>query len=165
MKVLVAYVSQTGNTKKVAEAIYQEIQGEKEIKELGEISDLEGYDLAFIGYPIMSFGPAKPAKDFLEKNSSGKKIALFMTHAVPEGAPPIQDYIAKSKEAAVGADVVGTFDCQGELAAAVIEMLLKSDNPEFRAFGEMGPSTKGQPDAEKIEKARAFARDVIGNEA
>ena len=162
MKVLVAYVSQTGNTKKVADAIFEEIQADKEIKELGEVNDLEGYDLAFIGFPIMQFGPAKPAQEFLEKNSSGKKVALFMTHAVPEGAPPIQDYIAKSKEAAAGADVVGTFDCQGELAAAVIEMLLKSDNPEFRAFGEMGPSTKGQPDAARIEKARAFAREIMG---
>ncbi len=161
MKVLVAYVSQTGNTKKVAEAIFQEIQADKEIKELGEIDNLEGCDLAFIGFPIMQFGPAKPAQEFLEKNSSGKKVALFMTHAVPEGAPPIQDYIAKSKEAAPGADVAGTFDCQGELSAAVTEMLLKSDNPEFRAFGEMGPSTKGQPDATRIEKASAFAREIM----
>ena len=33
MSVLVAYFSQTGNTKKVAEAIYGEIAGSKEIKE------------------------------------------------------------------------------------------------------------------------------------
>ena len=33
MKVLVAYMSQTGNTKKVAEAIYEEITVDKGIKE------------------------------------------------------------------------------------------------------------------------------------
>lgn len=161
MKVLVAYVSQTGNTKKIADAIFQEIKADKEIKELGEVDNLEGYDFAFIGYPIMQFAPAKPAQEFLEKNSSGNKVALFMTHAVPEGAPPIQDYIAKSKEAAAGADVAGIFECQGELAASIIEMLLKSDDPEMRAFGEMGPSTKGQPDAAQIEKAGAFAREIM----
>jgi flavodoxin len=161
MKVLVAYVSQSGNTKKVADAIFQEIQADKEIKELGEVSDLEGYDLAFIGYPIMQFGPAKPAQAFLEENSSGKKIALFMTHAVPDGAPPVEAYIAKSKEAAAGADVAGIFECQGELAANLIEMLLKSDDPEMRAFGEMGPSTKGQPDAARLEKAGAFAKEIM----
>ncbi len=32
MKVIVTYMSQTGNTKKVAEAIFQEIKGKKEIK-------------------------------------------------------------------------------------------------------------------------------------
>lgn len=162
MKVLVAYVSRTGNTKKIAEAIFEEIQADKEIKELGEVDSLEGYDLAFIGYPIMRFVPAKPAWEFLKKNSSGKKVALFMTHAAPEGAPPVQDFIAKSKEAAVGADVVGIFDCQGELSEAMRETLLKMDNPEFRAFGELGPWTKGQPDAARIEKARAFAREIMG---
>ena len=45
MKTLVAYLSQTGNTKKVAEAIYSQIPEEKEMKELGELTDLEGYDL------------------------------------------------------------------------------------------------------------------------
>lgn len=37
MKVLVAYMSQTGNTKEVAEAIFDEIKCEKEIKRLNEI--------------------------------------------------------------------------------------------------------------------------------
>jgi len=49
MKVLVAYVSRTGNTKKVAEAIFQGMQEEKEIKELQNVGNLEGYDLTFIG--------------------------------------------------------------------------------------------------------------------
>ena len=48
MKVLVAYKSVTGNTKKVAEAIFNEIEGEKEIKNLKEIKGIEGYDLAFL---------------------------------------------------------------------------------------------------------------------
>ena len=34
MKVLVTYMSLSGNTKKIAEAIFQEIQEEKEIKEI-----------------------------------------------------------------------------------------------------------------------------------
>ena len=33
MRILVAYMSQTGNTKKVAEAIYEEISVDKGIKE------------------------------------------------------------------------------------------------------------------------------------
>ena len=42
-------MSQTGNTKKVAEAISQEIRGEEEIKPMSEVSDLDGCDLAFVG--------------------------------------------------------------------------------------------------------------------
>ena len=45
MKVLVAYMSQTGNTKKVAEAIYGAIPQPKEIKRVEDVTSLEGYDL------------------------------------------------------------------------------------------------------------------------
>ena len=45
MKVLVAYKSQTGNTRKIAEAIFGEIQEEKEIKRIADVDSLEGYDL------------------------------------------------------------------------------------------------------------------------
>jgi flavodoxin len=37
MKAIVAYFSETGNTRKVAEAIYEEIQFEKDIKQLAEV--------------------------------------------------------------------------------------------------------------------------------
>ncbi len=45
MKVLVAYMSQSGNTKKVAESIYEEINENKEIKELkGDVTGLIGHE-------------------------------------------------------------------------------------------------------------------------
>jgi len=84
MRVLVGYVSQTGNTKKVAEAIFGEIEGEKEIKKLDQIKNMKGYDLAFLGFPVRAFGPDKKAKKFLQTQCRGKKIALFITHASPE---------------------------------------------------------------------------------
>ncbi len=91
MKVLVAYMSQSGNTKKVAEAMFDVIQGEKEIKEFSEIESVDGYDLLFVGFPIQAFGPAQNAKQFMENNISGKKVALFTTHVFLEdsyGLPP-----------------------------------------------------------------------------
>ena len=45
-KVLIAYMSWTGNTKKVAEAIYDAIPQAKEIKQVEDVGSLEGYDLA-----------------------------------------------------------------------------------------------------------------------
>lgn len=157
-------MSQTGNTKKVAENIFQEIKAEKEIKELGEIDTLEGYDLAFVGFPIIQFGAPKKAQKFLEKHAKGKKVALFITHASPEGSEPLQGWLENCKQAATGANLVGMFDCQGELAQHVIDSLLKSDNPQMRAFGEMGPSTKGQPDTTRLERARVFAKEIMEKE-
>jgi len=57
MKVLVTYMSQTVNTKGVAEAIFQEIWGEKEIEPIGEVNSLHSYDLAFVDFPIEAYGP------------------------------------------------------------------------------------------------------------
>lgn len=160
MKTLVTYMTQTGNTKKIAEAIYGEIEGEKEIKDISEIESLEGYDLAFIGFPVMQFDIPPKVKTFLSEKTSGKNIAIFMTHAVPEGFEAIHSWTGSAEQAASGANIVGQFDCQGELAQHVIDMLLKADDPEMKKFGEMGPSTKGQPDESRVQKAKEFAKEM-----
>ena len=161
MKVLVTYMSQTGNTQKVAEAIFGEISDEKEIKKLEDVESLDDFDFAFIGFPLHAFGPAEPAKKFLEAHSAGKRIALFITHAAPEESEEVKAWLKTSQEAASKADIVNVFDCQGELAQPVIDMLLGSDDPNMRAFGELGPMTKGQPDETRLERARAFARETM----
>jgi flavodoxin len=161
MKTLVAYLSQTGNTKKVAEAIYSEIPEEKELKELGELTGLEGYDLCFIGFPVHAGNPAVAAKEFLEKSGSGKKVALFVTHAAPEDAEDVPGVLDVCREAAANAELVGFFDCQGELDQKIAELLLKSDSPKHQEFGRRAPETKGQPDETRLDKARAFAREVM----
>ena len=56
MKVLVSYMSKTGNTKKVAEAIFEEISDEKEIIPIDEVDSIEGFDIAFLGFPIHQMG-------------------------------------------------------------------------------------------------------------
>jgi flavodoxin len=161
MKVIIAYMSLTGNTRKIAEAIFGEIQEEKEIKELSEIDDLEGYDLVFVGFPMHGFGAPEEAKRFLEKQCKGKKIALFVTHGAPENLGDLQPWLNICKEAAVGANVIDMFNCQGELAQYVIDTLLKSENPQYRAYGEGGHTTRGQPDATRVERARVFARGIM----
>ncbi len=164
MNVLITYMSQTGNTKKVAETIFQEVREEKEIKELSELDSLEGYDLAFVGFPIHGFGAPEEAKSFLEKQCKGKNVALFVTHGAPEDLEDLREWLAKCKEAAAGANLIGMFDCQGELAQGVIDMLLKSPDPRLRYFGELGPTTTGQPDAARLERAREFAREMMEKE-
>ncbi len=161
MKTLVAYFSQTGKTKKVAEAIYESIEGDKELKELGEVESLDGYDLSFIGFPIIAFGPAKEGKEFLEEKAAGRKVALFITHAAPEDQEGIEAWLDKCRDAASSAELVGFFHCQGELSEAIANALLKSDNPMMRSFGERRPETLGQPDESRLQRARDFAREVM----
>jgi len=161
MKILVTYMSQTGNTRRVAEAIYGEIKGDCDIKEIKDVKSLDGYDISFVGFPIHAFGPAQEADQFLREHSAGKRIALFITHAASEGDVMLQEWLAKCREASEGADIIGMFDCQGELAQPIMDMLINSDDPMMRAFGEQGPLTKGQPDKIRLKKAQAFALEII----
>jgi len=161
MKVLVTYMSQTGNTKTVAEAIFQEIKGKKEIKPMEEVSSLDGYDLAFIGFPIQGYGPAGDAKSFLEQHSKKKNIALFITHASPEDAPESKEWLGNCKAAAAGANLVGMFDCQGELSQVVADFMLNSGDPSMVEDAKKRSTTIGQPDATRLKKARNFAREIM----
>lgn len=163
MKVLVTYVSRTGNTRKVAEAIFDAIQCEKEIREFSDVETADGYDLLFVGFPVEAFGPAQPAREFLARNAGGKKVALFVTHASSEDSEDLPPWLENCRAAAsaAGAEIAGMFNCQGELAPDIMEMLKASDDPKLRYFGEQGPSTKGQPDAARLDRARAFAREML----
>ena len=161
MKTLVAYMSSTGNTKKVAEAIFEVVPDEKVIKEVAALEDLEGYDLVFFGFPIIAFGPNPDAKAFLEKNASGKKLAMFITHGALETQDGLPDWLEKCRQAAAGAEIVGLFNCQGEVDPNIIDFLLKSDDPKMQEFGRRGPEAKGQPDDTRLERARAWAKEVV----
>ena len=160
MKVLVAYMSKTGNTRKVAEAIYEEIECEKEIKRVEEVKDLAGYDLAFLGFPIHNFGPDKKARRFLERQTEGERIALFVTHATPEDHEELPGYLAKFRDAVAGATLVGMFDCRGELAKGVKRVMSLLPDPKVRLWAKIDDS-QGQPDATRLERARVFARDIM----
>jgi flavodoxin len=161
MKVLVAYMSSTGNTKKIAEAIYGEISADKEIKPVSEVESLVGYDLAFLGFPTHGYGPDKKAKAAMEKLCKGeKKVALFVTHAAPEDEAEVAEYMKKFSQAASGANIVGTFNCQGQLASGVKFIMKISPNKKLRSDAKRDNS-HGQPDAKRIESAKAFARETM----
>ncbi len=161
MRVLVIYVSRTGNTKKVAQTIFDEIKGAKDMKELQQMETLDGYDLAFVGFPIEAYGPAKPAADFLQKHASGRNIALFITHAAPQDSPDLPGYLGNCKAAAAQASLVSVFDCQGELSEQIADFMTKSKDEKLVAWAKERPSTIGQPDAASLERARRWAREVL----
>lgn len=161
MKVLVAYMSKTGNTKRVAEAIFGEISCEKEIRRIEEVERIEGYDVAFLGFPIHQMGPDKKEQELLKKHCvNGKNVALFITHMAPEDAPELPAWLDKFKNAASGASIVGLFDCQGQAARSVKLFMSIAPDAKLRSWARKDNS-KGQPDKARLDRARAFSRDVI----
>jgi flavodoxin len=161
VNVLVAYMTKTGNTKKIAEAIYGEIREAKTIKPIEEVDSIEGYDLAFLGFPIHQMGPDKKTVKLLETLCvDGRCVVLFITHASPEDGPDLPPWLELFKQAARGAALVDLFHCQGELAKGVKRMMSIMPNRKFRMWAKLDNS-QGQPDQARIERARAFAREVM----
>jgi flavodoxin len=162
VKVLVAYLSQTGNTRKVAQAIFEEIRDDKEIMPIDRVDSTASYDLAFLGFPVHGEGPDKKTAALLEKHcTAGRNVALFITHASPEGNyGETQGWLAKFRQAAAGANVVDLFDCQGQLAWPIKFFMSIYPNAKYRMWARMDNS-KGQPDQTRLDRARAFSRSVM----
>ena len=160
-KVMVGYMSQTGNTKKVAEAIYNTIQGEKTIANLNQIENLEDYDVAFIGYPIVQEGPPASAINFIAQHGQGKKIALFITHGAGMNLPPLQGWLQKCRDAAGDAELLGLFNCQGEVCQKVRDMMAGSGDPKLQMYAKMAYLADGQPNTESLKRAEEFAEEIM----
>jgi len=107
--ILIAYFSHSGNTREIANLIYDEIGGDVlEIRPVnpypnqynavveiakhesvadfkpeleGYINDVESYDIIFVGSPVWWYTIAPPVKTFLsESNLDDKIIVPFCTH-------------------------------------------------------------------------------------
>lgn len=161
MKALVAYMSKTGNTKKVAEAIFAALDCQKEIMPIDQVVDISAYDVSFLGFPIERFGPGPKTVRFLQEHCQpGRDVALFVTHAAPEDAPELPEWLQGFRTAAAGANIVGMFDCQGQLAKGVKLMMSIIPIRGLRAMAKRDNS-QGQPDGVRLERARAFARETV----
>jgi flavodoxin len=158
MRTAIVYHSNTGNTKKVAEAIASVLPGEVVAGPLQEAPSLEGCDLVFLGMPVDRFGAPKCIEPYVQEHLAGRRVALFVTHAAPEDEPELVPALERCRETAGAAEIVGFFDCQGELDPKVAKIMMFI--PGLRKFAKRQPETKGQPDASRLEAARAFARRV-----
>lgn len=158
-KVLVAYISWTGNTKKVAEAIFESLEGDTTIASMDKIHSLDEYQLIFIGFPVHSHSVPIKTEEFIKKLPSGKKIAFFSTHGSLTGSRLSREALEHASILASNARILGTFTCRGKVSLQAMEVLSKS--PEHKAWVEMAASAQTHPDESDLEDARSFAKWIV----
>lgn len=160
MKTLVTYYSKTGNTKAIAEAIYEALGKEnKDIKPIKEVKNTEDYSLIFCGFPIYAHSVPVPAQNFIKSIPSGVNLALFSTHgALREGRMP-KEAIEHAIGLAKNAKVIGTFNCRGEVPQDELDSL--ADKPEHSAWVMEAQSAPSHPDEADIKDAKTFALDIL----
>ena len=158
-KILVAYISWSGNTKKIADAIFETLDGDVTIQPLDEIQALVEYELIFVGFPVHSHSVPFKAEDFIKKIPAGKKIAIFSTHGSLAGSRLSREALEHASILASNSKILGTFTCRGKVSMQAMEVLSKS--PEHKAWVEMAASAQTHPDENDLEDARAFAKWII----
>lgn len=86
MKILLAYVTKSGSTVEVAEAIQRELSkngAEISLKAMQDVADIAGYDAVILGAPMI-LGWHRAAMKFLETHQAALSrvpVALFITCA------------------------------------------------------------------------------------
>lgn len=162
MKTLVTYVSSSGNTRKVAEAAYDGLKGEKEIKPIKDIDDLNGYDLVFLGFPVVGEGAPGKVKRFLATKAKGKRVAMLVTHGMPASNDAFGKVIPRCRAAATGSDLEGIYECQGQMVSWLPKVLRLHPYSYVRAWARMGGDQHGvgHPDHGDLDGARVFAGEM-----
>ena len=88
MKACVFYISRTGNTKRLAEAISNLLEAPIfDISTAPEPSATQDFDLIAIGTPVMGLRPTPEVQSFVKRlpEAMGKKTILFCTYAMRKG--------------------------------------------------------------------------------
>jgi len=160
MNVLVAYYSETGNTRKVAEAIFAGIETvHKKLLPIEEVEDFAAADLIFCGFPVIHHGLPEKITAFMKRIPDGGKIALFATHGSMRGGEKAVTAFFAALSLCRNQKVLGTFGCQGQVKSQLIETLM--EKPQHRAWALESQGAHGHPDAADLEDAKAFAAQML----
>lgn len=159
MKTLVTYFSLTGNTEKLAKAIYDAVHTEKDLVPIHEVKEPEKYDLIFCGFPVVSHSIPPQAANFIRSLPEGKKLAIFSTHGSLRGGQLAVTAIEQAVSLALHNIVLGTFGCRGKVQQKVIDTLM--DQPENKAWAQEAQSADRHPDKADLEDASEFAKKIM----
>jgi flavodoxin len=161
MKSLVAYSSQTGNTRKLAEAVFEALPGEKVLYPVEEAPDPSGYGFIAVGFWLMSGKPDPKSSEFLVK--IGKKpLFLFATHGAGAGSDHAIHGMEVAKSLVFESDIQGTYSCQGEVNPKILEKASKK--PEPPVWLADAPGANGHPNSADIEVLSHQISELFANQ-
>ncbi len=149
MNYLVVYSSKSGNTKKLAQAIYDFLPGDKELKPVQEAPDPSDFIFVALGFWVKDGHPDPAAQEYLKRFNEDHQLFLFATHGGALKSEEVEQAMKEAKKLAHKARIVGQFSCQGEVAPEVLEAARSQQPPpDWIAAAE---AAKGHPDQADID--------------
>ena len=166
MKTQVLYKSRTGNTEKLAKAIFEAIPGKnKDIAAFQGQTDYDMGDLYFIGFWTDRGSASMDVLDYLG-SLQGKRIALFGTCGMgqsPEYYKKIEENIRVFIED--DNEYMGAYICQGKMPMAVREKYMNMKNAQNKkqveAMIQNFDMAMLHPGEQDLQGARKFVKEVF----
>jgi flavodoxin len=164
MKIAVIYSSRTGNTKRIAETIAEELPGALYV-DVKHAPDPAMFDLIAMGFWAKR-GSADPAARAYMKKIRGKKVITFFTlGACPDSDHAQQCAMAGNACYGENCSVLGTFRCQGAIDPKLIahreKNPEKSRHPVTAARRQRRADAARHPNENDAAAVRSFIRNVI----
>ena len=164
-KILIAYSSKTGNTEKIAQALYEGHSDTCELKKVTEIQDANTYDVVFVGYWVDKGGPDAKAKALLS-TLKGKKVVLFQTLGAEAYSEHGRTSFANAaKYLSSDCMVLGTLSIQGaidpQLIAAMSKMPAGSPHAPSEASKKRWAAASTHPDAADLQTAKEYMQNFL----
>ena len=168
--ILITYYSDTGNTRKIAQALSEETSRANVtvLKKIDEVSleDVGGYDIIFIGSPIHGNQLNGNVQYFLEDIPSvpGQKVAGFVTHGATSYSEQDLSLVTEPLKTTCqekGMEYIGCFNCQGAVDEFLYDMMKSELNLSDEEWDDWVMEMKRHPSDDDRARARAFAREVL----
>jgi flavodoxin len=152
MKALVVYSSQTGNTKKLAEAVHEQLPADTLLCSVDEAPEPADYDFIAVGFRLQAGKPDPKSAGFLERLKGHNRLFLFATHGANPDSEHAQAAMAHAQSLAEGATVAGTFNCFGAVNPKVLEKVKAKPQPPV--WLDDAADAVGHPDPADLDRLR-----------
>ena len=124
MKILVVYSSRTGNTRKVAETIFDILPEPKELFSVEDAPSPDLYDFIAVGFWVNRGMADEKAQEYM-KRIKGKKVGVFATLGAYPNSSHAREVLNRAREILDGNDVLGEFICQGKIDPYILDKMPK----------------------------------------
>ncbi len=168
MKFLITYSSRTGNTKKIAEALYRAAPEGSCLSPIEDAPASDDFDILFIGYWMDKGGPDAKAKAYLSTLQE-KKIVLFETlGADPTGEHAYTGFANAALHLPPSCQILGLFASQGAIDSALLAMMRKlpkgspHNSPQMEAVVQEAAK---HPDSEDLARAESYMKQFVNKAA
>lgn len=162
MRIAIFYQSKSGNTKAIAEEIYDCLYGEEvTLHDIDKTTVIPKADIYFVGFGVHNYNCSMGVVDFFEELDR-PNLALFMT----SGLLPTEKYKDKISENVKvwlpdECNLIASYMCQGKTEAQVQEIIISKYKEAEDELIKMFEEGANHPNYEDISNARKFARFVV----